>query len=551
MSSSRISVSDYLIAFMERLGVSHVFGMPGAHILPVYDSLYASTLNTVLAKHEQGAAFMAGGHQRVSGGIGACIATAGPGATNLVTGVANAYAERQPLLVITGEAPTYLFGKGGLQESSGEGGSIDQVALFKGITRYARLIERTDYLPQVLKQAAQVLRGNQPGPVLLCLPFNVQQETLDAEVMAELPPVQAPIGPLRTPSDQIERLRELLLTAQRPVVVAGYGVLHAGAQGLLEELSRRLDLPVVTSLKGKGAIGEGAPLALGTLGVTSGGRAYDFIRHQADLVVFLGASFNERTSYLWDDLLLAGKRIIQVDLDPGQLGKTLSPELAIQADLQDLLSALLKCLPSDSATGLERPLPGPEDAQGYRLFPDGTELIEGFFQRLASQCPDARLFDDNMIFAQNFYAVPSTARYHPNAGVSSLGQAIPTAIGATFHEQRPTFALLGDGGFQMCGMELMTAVNYQRSLNVVLFNNSTMGLIRKNQHQHYGDRFIDCDFINPDFRLLAQSFGIHYWHPTQEAELDALFAEADFHQGINLIEIPLDRDLFPNYSSKR
>ena len=157
--------------------------MPGAHILPGYDSLRDSAVSTILAKHEQGAAFMAGGYARAAGRIGACITTAGPGATNLVTGIANAYADKLPVLVITGETSTHIFGKGGLQESSCEGGSIDQVSLFKGLTRYNRIVERTDYLENVLNQAAKILLSDQPGPVLLSFPYNVQKELVDESLL--------------------------------------------------------------------------------------------------------------------------------------------------------------------------------------------------------------------------------------------------------------------------------------------------------------------------------------------------------------------------------
>ncbi|HHH38277.1 MAG TPA: thiamine pyrophosphate-binding protein, partial [Sedimenticola sp.] len=175
----KIQVSEFIVRYLERLGIDTIFGMPGAHILPVYDDLYRSGIESILAKHEQGAAFMAGGYARASGRIGACIATAGPGATNLVTGIANAYVDKLPVIAITGEAPTPVFGKGGLQESSGEGGSIDQGSLFRGITRYHRLIERTDYLVNVLNQAARILLSPTPGPVLLSIPYNVQKERID------------------------------------------------------------------------------------------------------------------------------------------------------------------------------------------------------------------------------------------------------------------------------------------------------------------------------------------------------------------------------------
>jgi acetolactate synthase-1/2/3 large subunit len=182
----QIQVSELIVRFMERLGIDTVFGMPGAHILPVYDGLYDSPIRTVLAKHEQGAAFMACGNSRASHKISGCLATAGPGATNLVTGIANAFADKLPVLAITGEAPTYIFGKGGLQESSGEGGAISQSELFRSITHYCKLIERTDYLPGVLNQAAKVLLADTPGPVLLSIPYNVQKEMVDEAIIDQV-----------------------------------------------------------------------------------------------------------------------------------------------------------------------------------------------------------------------------------------------------------------------------------------------------------------------------------------------------------------------------
>ena len=225
----QVTVSELLVRYLERLGVEVIFGMPGAHVLPIYDRLYDARIRTVLVKHEQGAAFMAGGYARVSHRVAACIATAGPGATNLVTGIANAHAERQPVLAITGETPTYIFGKGGLQESSGEGGAIDQAALFASITRYRKLIERTDYLGQVLNQATRALLGPEPGPVLLSIPYNVQKEKVAESVLdgVHLPRV----APARSMADDpVPALAALLRGADCPVMVAGYGCIRAGAR---------------------------------------------------------------------------------------------------------------------------------------------------------------------------------------------------------------------------------------------------------------------------------------------------------------------------------
>ncbi len=544
------TVSQLIVRYLERLGIDTVFGMPGAHILPIYDALRDSPIRTVLAKHEQGAAFMAGGHARSGGRIGACIATAGPGATNLITGVANAYADRLPMVVITGETSTHIFGRGGLQESSGEGGAINQLALFQPITRYARVVERTDYLPQILNQGIRIFRSTAPGPLLLSLPFNLQLETVDdrlataCSAAVDQPPSHWTVG---RPGG-LEQLYQLLVTSRRAVIIAGDGVLRSGAAPLVRELSQRLAIPVATTLKGRGVVDEQSPLSLGTLGVTSNGAAYRYLTGEADLVVIMGASFNERTSYLWDRALVDGRTVVQIDHDSEQLGKAVDLDLPIAADIAALLTALLEMVPHNPQT-VATPI---RTDLASAIFDRPLPLIEHLFSRLGELLAlGGQVYDDNIIFAQNFLQLTGSGCYFPNSGISSLGHAIPAAIGASLATGKTTFAILGDGGFQMCCMELMTAVNYKIPLNVLLFNNGSMGLIRKNQHQHYNQRYIDCDFTNPDFSLLAESFGIDYRKLDSVEAIDQLFGESDLHSGIRLLELPVERDLYPRYSVER
>ena len=554
----KIKVSELIVRYMERLGIDYIFGMPGAHILPVYDALYDSNIGAILAKHEQGAAFMAGGYARASGKISACITTAGPGATNLVTGIANAYADRQPILVITGETSTHIFGKGGLQESSGEGGAIDQSALFKGISKYHKIIERSDYLQQVLNRTSQILLSPNSGPVVLSLPYNVQQEMVDETILDNIKTEQATYT-VHDKSSAIDELSELLVAADNPVIVAGYGSIMSGAQTVVSQLSESLNIPVTTTLKAKGVISEESSLSLGSLGVTSSGHAYKYIVDRADLILVLGAGFNERTSYLWDKELLKNKKVVQIDNNIDQLEKVFKADMVIHGDIREALTEL-NCSIGERATDESdskelhqyiRKLKESNDG-GYAIFQSGFALIEQLFAKIETHFPkDAVIFDDNIIFAQNFLKVSNDNRYFPNSGISSLGHAIPAAIGARFSNEKTTFAILGDGGFQMCCMEIMTAVNYAKPLNIILFNNSTMGLIRKNQFQQYDKRFINCDFINPDFETLAKSFGIHYRRIDNEADLEDMFQNCDLSHSINLIEIAIDKDTFPNYSSRR
>ena len=545
----KITVSELIVRYLERLGIEYIFGMPGAHILPVYDSLYGSSIKSVLAKHEQGAAFMAGGYARASGKVSACITTAGPGATNLVTGVANAYADKQPILIITGETSTHIFGKGGLQESSGEGGSIDQYALFKGITRYNRIIERTDYLANVLNQASKILLSANPGPVLLSFPFNVQKEMVDAGILDSVRTAEN-TGSIQKSALSVSALVELIIEAESPVIVAGYGCIKSGGQRFVSELSESMNIPVTTSLKGKGIVSERSELSLGSLGVTSSGHAYEYIVEAADLLIVLGAGFNERTSYSWSEELLSRKKIVQIDSDHDQLEKVFKADLAIHGDIKEVLTGVLSIIKERGAKRKSfKKIKGCIKASDFL---SDFLLVKNYFKKLEHHFPAGiTVFDDNIIFAQNFFNVSRDTHYFPNSGISSLGHAIPAAIGAGFAEKKPTFAILGDGGFQMCCMELMTAVNYNLPLNVVMFNNSTMGLIRKNQAQQYDGRFIDCDFVNPDYRYLSKSFGINYRRVASERDLDNLFTDIDFKDSINLIEIMIDKNAFPDYSTKR
>jgi acetolactate synthase I/II/III large subunit len=564
----KVQVSELIVRYMERLGIDTIFGMPGAHILPVYDNLYDSSIRSVLAKHEQGAAFMACGYARASGKISACITTAGPGATNLITGIANAYADKQPILIITGETPTYIFGKGGLQESSGEGGSINQCALFDSITRYNRVIERTDYLENVLNQASKILLSDNSGPVLLSLPFNVQKEMVELDILDNIVThnnvaarhTKNPNGTTQQASQQIDHFVDLLKDSKQPVIVSGYGCIKSGAQSLVTELSRSLNIPVTSSLKGKGTINECSELSLGSLGVTSNGYAYDYIVNRSDLVVVLGASFNERTSYLWNRKLLGDKNVIQVDINDEQLNKVYQADLSIHADIKNTLSSVIQQVENKSLdkkqlediVDYKNNFEDRATQEGNSIFQAEFSLVKAFFEKMNTQFPEGiSVFDDNIIFAQNLLQVSTKNRFYPNAGISSLGHAIPAAIGAQFAEQTTMFAIIGDGGFQMCCMEIMTAINYQVPLNIVLFNNSSMGLIRKNQIQSYGNRFIDCDFINPDYHKLAESFGINHTLIKSEEDLQPLFEDTDFRSTINLIEIIIDKNAFPNYSSRR
>ncbi len=543
-----MQVSELIVHYLERLKIGEIFGIPGAHILPLYDHLYDSTIRSILVKHEQGAAFMAGGTARTKGRVSACITTAGPGATNLVTGIANAYVDRLPVIIITGETPTHVFGKGGLQESSGEGGSVDQSQLFAGITRYHKLIERTDYLPTVLARANRILLGRKPGPVALSIPYNIQLEEVSPEILEQIP-FEPPALPLPPGQETIDQLCNELRQARKAVIIAGYGCIQAGATAQLQQLDRHPNITITTTLKGKGAVDETSRQGLGTLGVTSNGSDLKTITTEADLLLILGAGFNERTSYLWKPELFANKRVIQVDHDASRLERGFRADIAIECDLLQLLDAVVSQLPPPPVSTADALPRSTTESEMMRSIPTIIrQLFATLHQRITGPLA---LFDDNIIYGQNLFRATHAHRYYPNSGFSSLGHALPAAIGSSLVTGQPTFALLGDGGFQMCCMELMTAVNHDIAVNVLVLTNDSMGLIRKNQFQQYHQRFIASDFDNPNYSLLAQSFGISYIKISTQEDLERMFQTLDLHQGINLIEIPIDKNAFPAYHSGR
>ena len=547
-----IKVSDLLINYLERLGIEYVFGIPGAHILPVYDALFNSSIKSVLVKHEQGAAFMAGGYARLSGKTGVCIATAGPGATNLVTGLANAYVDGLPVLALTGETPTYSFGKGALQESSGEGSCINQYDIFRGITKFNTLVQRTDYLLAILRKTTGILLSKTPGPVLLSFPYNLLKETVDRGLLDHIN--FNPSRPLSNTVVPDEDLVNLINKSRNPVVIAGQGSVAADAEEDISGFCIQSGIPLATTLKARGILPETSDLSLGVLGITSNELAFRYITEKADLLIISGASFGERTSYNWNDALVKDKKIIQIDINDEHLNKVFTADIALGTDAKKVFSILRE----KAAANMIRPKNSGEVLDYKAKYrnqdtrDNGFRLVSHFLNMLSNHFNgEASVFDDNIIYMQRLCPVLKSRSYFPNSGISALGHAIPAAIGAKLTTEKPVVAILGDGGFQMCCMEIMTAVNYNIPLLIILFNNAALGLVRKNQFYNYAGRFIASEFINPDYRKLAESFGVEYFKVASPPDAENVFLTADFKNRINLVELILDKDEFPKYSSGR
>jgi acetolactate synthase-1/2/3 large subunit len=322
----------------------------------------------------------------------------------------------------------------------------------------------------------------------------------------------------------------------------------------ISDFCSKTGIPIATTLKARGIVPESSKLSLGVLGITSNELAYKYISEKADLIIFSGASYGERTSYNWEQKLLKGKKLIQIDNNKKQLNKVFHADLALNCDARGFFTTINKILESNNV----KPKDTREVARykskymNHDVKDNEFQLISHFLQNLNSHFSgNVSIFDDNIIYMQRFCDILNSSCYFPNSGLSSLGHAVPAAIGAKLSSEKPAVAIVGDGGFQMCCMELMTAVNYNIPVTVIMMNNSTIGVVRKNQFFNYNGRFIASDFINPDYKKLADSFGIAYYRVATVSDTDSIFKHTDFLNKINLIDIILDKDEFPKYSSGR
>jgi len=526
---------EWVVEALRAEGVRHVFGIPGVHNLAIYDALLRqSDIRHVLARHEAGAGFMADGYARASGRPGVVLVTTGPGATNALTPLVEAYADSQPVLLLASDVPSPLVGRevGALHEVP------NQIACLRPVCRWAETLESGRDIPGAVQGAFHLFRTGRPGPIALSIPTDL----LGARVEAQL----TPPGQGRRPPCDVRLLEEAarrLRGAQRPLIVAGGGVVAADAGSELVALARRLGAPVVTTVMGRGAIREDDPLWLGVL---PNKRASQAALEAADVVLAVGCRFAHRST---QGLLLnlrfrSDQALIHVDLDPAVLGKLFPPTLGIVGDARDGLAGLLAVLgpgPAASAWDADR-LRAWRDARGPRY----TETVDRLLGILRRHLPrDAIVVSDQtglnywMEFHFPVYA-PRTFLYP--VGSATLGYAVPAAIGARIaRPDRAVVAVVGDGGFLFSVNELATAVKYRLPVVFLVLNDDRYGAIKYLQESLFG-RWGEADLTNPDFPALARVFGAEGARVDGVDGLGAALDKALGQPGPTLLELPLAID---------
>jgi len=534
--------AEYIIDFLEKKGVSVVFGYPGGQALNFYEYLGRSNLRHVLVRHEQGAAHAACGYARATGRPGVCIATSGPGATNLVTGIADAYLDSIPLIAITGQVNLRDIGKDSFQEA-------DITGIVTPITKHGYLLQSLEQLPAVLDEAWQLATTGRPGPVLIDIPKNLFLERADLSVIHNHLRTRKVAREDKT-REMMPKILQKLVEAQRPLILAGGGVITAGAWDALAELVERTKIPVVTTLMGKGAYPETKPLSLGLVGM-HGNAAANLALSHCDLLLCLGTRFSDRVTGNRRKFLEQAT-LIHVDIDAAELQKNVDVDFPVHRDLNTFLSCLLKKPEIDQV--------GPNNAwldrikQWQEKYPITTifngdllkpQAVVQTVYRLAG--PEKIVVTDvgqhQMFTAQN-YKINTRRGFITSGGLGTMGFGLPAAMGAAFGRPEEDILLfVGDGGFQMTMQELGTIREHNLPIKIFIFNNRNLGMIRQWQGLFFNEHYFASDLPDfPDFVKLADAYDIPAFRICRPEEMEEKINIALNTPGTVIVDCKVDPD---------
>ena len=520
---------EWVVRTLAREGVRHVFGIPGVHNLPIYDALLRqSEITHVLARHEQGAAFMADGYARASGTPGVVVVTSGPAATNTLTPLAESYSGSVPVFVIMSDIASALVGRdlGALHEVP------NQIDCFRPVTRWAETLDDTAAIPTSLAAAFELTRAGRPGPVALSIP----NDMLYARAEAAAPPTATSRRPPCHVAD-VQAAARRLISATRPLIITGGGVVAAGAERELVAVARRLDAPVITTVSGRGAVDERDPLWHSVL---PDRRATAAALETADVVLAVGTKLGHRSLEKLGVTLGAGQALVHLDLDPAVIGRMFKAEIAVVGDARDGLARLREALGAAApATGWDRGwLAALRKDAGPRFTPDVAATIAALRHALPD---DAIVVNDQTgltYWMEHRFPVYAPRTFLYPTGSAVLGYAVPAAIGAKLaRPERAVVAVAGDGGFMFSVAELATAVKYRLQVVFIVVNDDRYGAIKYLQTRMYEGRWGEADLTNPDFPALARAFGARGERlPTLDALPEAL-SRALAADGPTLLEL--------------
>ena len=539
----KLTGAQILWECLVREGVTDVFGYPGGAILPAYDAMLDYPIRHVLVRHEQGATHMADGYARASGGVGVAIATSGPGATNMVTGIATAMLDSSPIVCITGQVGSRLIGSDAFQE-------IDITGITLPVTKHNYLVTRADDVARAVREAFVIAKSGRPGPVLIDITKDAQQASCEFDWEAAAPGVPGWRSVVETPAESLAHATALLNEAQRPVILAGHGVLISGAMDELRGLAEKAQIPVAMTLLGIGGFPASHALNIGMMGMH--GEAW--VNHaiqEADLLIAAGMRFDDRVTGNLRTYAPHARKI-HIEIDPSEINKNVPVDVAIIGDLRDVL---LQLLPS-VAEGTREPwlshikaLKGDSAVRDIQSLPDDGHLYAAHVINdlwRATKHTDTIVVTDvgqHQMWEAQYYHHDAPRSLITSGGLGTMGFALPAAIGAK--RARPdaeVWAVVGDGGFQMTMCELATAVQEGIAIKVAIINNGFLGMVRQWQEFFYERRYAATPLSGPDFVKLAEAFGVRGVAVAQRSEVLPAVDDARNHPGPVVVDFRVEQE---------
>ena len=548
--------AEMLVQALAHEGVDAIFGYPGGAVLHIYDELWRARdrITHYLVRHEQGAVHMAEGYARATGRVGVVLVTSGPGATNAVTGIANAYMDSTPVVVITGQVPKHLIGTDAFQE-------VDTVGITRPCVKHNYLVREARDLPAIVREAFHLARSGRPGPVVIDIPKDVSAARSN---YARLDHVSFPFsaGPAPIDTDGARQAVETILNAKRPVLYVGGGIVNSGAVDALRAFAELLRLPVTPTLMGLGGFPSSHPLCLGMLGM-HGTYAANMAVAESDLLVALGVRFDDRVTGKLATFA-PHARVIHVDIDPANIGKNVAPALAIAGDVKQALDQFGTLVQKEPVGRVEKSIQEREPwweeignwkrSQPLRFTGSHSQIKpQTVIRELHSLTRgDAIVTTDvgqHQMWVAQFYPFNKARQLITSGGLGTMGFGLPAAIGAQLAlREQLVVAVVGDGGFQMTNQELATAVQYGLPVKILIMNNGYLGMVRQWQEMFYDRTYSEVDIsVAPDFVKLAEAYGAAGFRAEKPAELHEVLKAALEHKGVAVVDVVVTKEenVFP------
>jgi acetolactate synthase I/II/III large subunit len=541
-TATRLTGSEIVWATLVGEGVTDVFGYPGGAILPVYDALRKFPIHHTLVRHEQGAAHMADGYARASGKVGVALATSGPGATNLVTGIATAMLDSIPIVCITGNVSSKVLGTDAFQE-------VDITGITLPVTKHNFLVSHTEDIAPALRQAFQIARSGRPGPVLVDITKDAQQGKAIFDFAAAKPRPYRPHPMLKVEDHSLRQAAELIRNAKRPIILAGHGISESGAMEQVRTLAERTQIPVALTLLGLGTFPASHPLNMGMMGMH--GEAW--VNHaiqEADLLIACGMRFDDRVTGTLASYATKAKKI-HIEIDPAEINKNVKVDVALVGDLRDALEELLPLVSGRDGGAWLKAIEVSKGAVAVRdikNLPDSGHLyaahvMHDLWRITGGNAIVVTDVGQHQMWEAQYFHHESPRTLITSGGLGTMGFALPAAIGAkTACPEKEVWVVAGDGGFQMTAAELSTIVQEGLKINIAIINNGYLGMVRQWQEFFYERNYESTPLVSPDFVKLAEAHGIAGRAVRTRADVESTVNEARSAQGAYLINFLVEKE---------